>query len=114
MGSCWRTEESTDSIMRVLLCLLILGSVMLMSCSAELEAQQLDGDLPHDGAEEVVVPADVQMNIIQEILGYISTAEEEAIEEEIVEEELVEEFTEEQFGLVGRFFRTLSTFTPGF
>ena len=48
------------------------------------------------------------------MLGYISTAEEEAIEEEIVEEELVEEFTEEQFGLVGRFFRTLSTFTPGF
>ena len=48
------------------------------------------------------------------MLGYISTAEEEAIEEEIVEEELVEEFTEEKFGLVGRFFRTLSTFTPGF
>ena len=58
------------------------------------------------------------------MLGYISTAEEEAIEEEIVEEEIVEEeiveekiveeFTEEKFGLVGRFFRTLSTFTPGF
>ena len=82
--------------MRVLVCLLIVGSVMLMSCSAELEvdsslnnfvcllpglyiqAQQLDGDLPHDGAEEVGVPA------------------------------------EENFGLLGRFFRTLSTFTPGF
>ena len=43
-----------------------------------IQAQQLDGDLPHDGAEEVGVPA------------------------------------EENFGLVGRFFGTLSTFTPGF
>ena len=71
--------------MRVLVCLLIVGSVMMMSCSAELEvdsslnnfvcllpglyiqAQQPGGDLPHDVAEEVGVPADVQKNIIQVI-----------------------------------------------
>ena len=32
-----------------------------------IQAQQLDGDLPHDGAEEVGVPADVQKNIFQVI-----------------------------------------------
>ena len=48
------------------------------------------------------------------MFGYISTAQEEAVEEEIVDEQLVKEFKDENFGLVGRFFRTLSTFTPGF
>ena len=43
------------------------------------------------------------------MFDYISPAVEEA-----VPEEMVEEFTEENFGLVGRFFRTLSDYAPGF
>ena len=48
------------------------------------------------------------------MLGYISPTVKEAVEDEIVAEEPVEEFTEGNFGLVGRFFRTLADYTPGF
>ena len=48
------------------------------------------------------------------MLGYISPTVEEAVEEVRVAEEPVEEFTEGNFGLVGRFFRTLADYTPGF
>ena len=51
---------------------------------------------------------------IQEMLGYISPTIEEAVEEVRVTEEPVEEFTEGNFGLVRRFFRTLTDYIPGF
>ena len=50
------------------------------------QTQQLADDLPMDAVEEVGA----------------------------VGQEMVEEFKDENFGLVGRFFRTLSDYTPGF
>ena len=48
------------------------------------------------------------------MLGYISPTVEEAVEDEIEVQEPVEEFTEGNYGLVGRFFRTLADYTPAF
>ena len=50
----------------------------------------------------------------QEMFGYISPTVEEAGKEVVVAEEPVEEFTEGNYGLVGRFYRTLAEYTPGF
>merc|ERR1739838_196566 len=105
MGGCERTHQQIT--MRCLIYLLLLGTVMWVSCSAQLEAQQVDDDLVKDAVEDVGAAGvdEDQTNIIQEMFDYISPA---------IEEEKVEELTEENFGLVGKFFRALIDYIPGF
>ena len=40
--------------------------------------------------------------------------EDEDVQEKVVEEDVVEEFTEENFGLLGKFFKAVTQLTPDF
>merc|ERR1712106_722030 len=115
----WRIEDTTiRQTMRFIFGILLFGAVMLMSCSAQIEAQQGDEvpnekaieDVESNGDNEVVD----QKNMLEEMLVYINPAfKEEPVAEETVPAE-TEEFADETLGLVGRFFKSLSSLRPAF
>merc|ERR1711970_1443509 len=100
---------------------------MLVSSSAQIETQHTEesrDNMEVEEADDADTGVEGQNNNLEEMLVNINPAfkEEDAqgevVEEEApaedVEEEAIEDFTEENFGLVGKFFKTISNLTPGF